>query len=573
MPYSKLSDAPANIRELDGVALTLAQVNWIANIADGIEADDVKSPWAVAIARFKKSFVKRGGKWVKREEEATKQEVHEHGEHECVCPKCGETITVEEGVKCATQDCPECGTRMRASEIGELRKEVGMGVDRMGFLSRVMDFVGLGEAAKRQKEILPEPLAKARVKEMLEATIEGKDLSLEAIRRAAQGIVAPSAEEVAYDERAWVRDIFPDGNSGYAVLEQGKHLYKAPYTIQEDDTLQLGAMTRVTVAYQEVPQATKEMTFGIKVFEGAEGQAFWMTRTTNAFEDLESENFQTKALEDYVAQVDEGIPDGVREFLEERNLPATDQGELWMWHIPGSRIGEPKWKGVEGRFLIEVGTFDDTPLGRAAAAHYKEHGEDYRTSHGYLHHLSDKLVGSYAWLWKFETSPLPKGHEANPWTGIEIIAKEARDMDEEKKKWLVETLGQELADGILAKAQEDSKTLEDLGIAYSEKEPEGETEEPEAPETFVLEKDGKAMELLAEAVAEKLATKELKEGLEAAVKRIEVIEKANQPLVVLSQGFRASRSETTEVDGKDVPEGAITSQHLLDKQYAKRRSA
>lgn len=66
MPYDKLSDAPANIRELDGVALTLAQVNWIASVAEAIDPETVDSVWAVAIARFKESFVRRDGKWVKR---------------------------------------------------------------------------------------------------------------------------------------------------------------------------------------------------------------------------------------------------------------------------------------------------------------------------------------------------------------------------------------------------------------------------------------------------------------------------------------------------------------------------
>lgn len=68
MPYSSLSEA--RIKKLNGVPLTLAQVNWIANVADGIPKDKVKSPWAVAIAKFKKSYVVEGGSWVKREQES-----------------------------------------------------------------------------------------------------------------------------------------------------------------------------------------------------------------------------------------------------------------------------------------------------------------------------------------------------------------------------------------------------------------------------------------------------------------------------------------------------------------------
>ncbi len=58
--------------------------------------------------------------WVK--DHKAKEAVHPHGEHICVCPKCGEETTVEEDVKCNTQECPECGTKMRAKDIGERRE-------------------------------------------------------------------------------------------------------------------------------------------------------------------------------------------------------------------------------------------------------------------------------------------------------------------------------------------------------------------------------------------------------------------------------------------------------------------
>jgi DNA-directed RNA polymerase subunit RPC12/RpoP len=48
-------------------------------------------------------------------------QVHEHGEHDCYCPDCGYTITVEAGQKCNQLDCPDCGARLRAKETGEYR--------------------------------------------------------------------------------------------------------------------------------------------------------------------------------------------------------------------------------------------------------------------------------------------------------------------------------------------------------------------------------------------------------------------------------------------------------------------
>ena len=49
-------------------SVTLSQANTIAAWADKIEGEgDVDSPWAVAIAQFKKAYKVEGDKWVKRE--------------------------------------------------------------------------------------------------------------------------------------------------------------------------------------------------------------------------------------------------------------------------------------------------------------------------------------------------------------------------------------------------------------------------------------------------------------------------------------------------------------------------
>ena len=63
MPWSTISAAPANIRKLNGVALTLAQVNSIARMADSIPEGEGKKPWAIAIAHFKKTHTVSGESW------------------------------------------------------------------------------------------------------------------------------------------------------------------------------------------------------------------------------------------------------------------------------------------------------------------------------------------------------------------------------------------------------------------------------------------------------------------------------------------------------------------------------
>jgi len=55
-----------------------------------------------------------------------KEAVHPHGEHICVCSKCEHEITVEENIKCNTQECPECGAPMIAKTAGERRESMSM---------------------------------------------------------------------------------------------------------------------------------------------------------------------------------------------------------------------------------------------------------------------------------------------------------------------------------------------------------------------------------------------------------------------------------------------------------------
>jgi len=72
MPWSRLEDVPAQVRKHKDVPLTLEQANWVAEMADALEAEGkVDSPWAVAWAQFEKRYVVRGGRWVRRATEGS----------------------------------------------------------------------------------------------------------------------------------------------------------------------------------------------------------------------------------------------------------------------------------------------------------------------------------------------------------------------------------------------------------------------------------------------------------------------------------------------------------------------
>ena len=73
MPYPTIEKAKEAgfMTVIDGVALTLPQVNALAEMYDAVKAEgDVESPMAVAVAQFKKSHVKSGNEWKARTSEA-----------------------------------------------------------------------------------------------------------------------------------------------------------------------------------------------------------------------------------------------------------------------------------------------------------------------------------------------------------------------------------------------------------------------------------------------------------------------------------------------------------------------
>jgi cation transport regulator len=127
MPYDNLSDLPDNVKALPKHAQEIYQAAFNSaweqhKEEDGAEARCHAIAWAAVKEKFKKNTQ---GDWVAKESKESKEAVHPHGEHVCVCPKCETEITVAESVNCNTQDCPECGTRMRAKDVGERRESAG----------------------------------------------------------------------------------------------------------------------------------------------------------------------------------------------------------------------------------------------------------------------------------------------------------------------------------------------------------------------------------------------------------------------------------------------------------------
>ena len=170
---------------------------------------------------------------------------------------------------------------------------------------------------------------------------------------------------------------------------------------------------------------------------------YWYARWSNSFQDRDGEWFAEKAHEAFVERVKSGV---------------SEMPELWVEHIPGTRIGQAKVVGGIGHFMIAAGTFDDTPLGRAAKAYYAKHAVK-GVSHGFYFdpaHYVDKVFGYYD---TFEISPLRRKTPSNAWTTFDKVRE--MKLTDKDLSILNEMFGEDVVKTeIIAKTEEASKALE-----------------------------------------------------------------------------------------------------------------
>lgn len=178
----------------------------------------------------------------------------------------------------------------------------------------------------------------------------------------------------------------------------------------------------------------------------------WYALWSNNFEDHEGEYFSEKAIDEYVRRVDVG---------------AVPMPELWLWHTPGTRHGQAEWVGRIGHFAVAAGTFDDTPAGKAAQAHYAKANGSYGMSHGFTYDPDQKRDGVFHQFNTFEISVLPAKAAANPYTQFTEVYE--MEMDDEKRAFLARVLGsEELAAQLITATEDKSRAMEAMDVRYKD---------------------------------------------------------------------------------------------------------
>lgn len=229
----------------------------------------------------------------------------------------------------------------------------------------------------------------------------------------------------------------------------------------------------------------------------------WFARWTNTFEDREGEFFSAKAIDDYIDRVDTGV---------------TPLPELWLYHVPGSKIGQAHMVGRVGHFVIALGSFDSTPTGQAAKAYFNKQAGDNAMSHGFTYDPNEFDGEVYHQFNTFELTVLPRKVAANPYTTFDEV--KSMKLTDEKKAFLQRVLG-EAADSVIAETEQASKIIADMGVNFKDFASLHSGEETEAVKEAADSAEKNVETMVADLIADQFETVQ---ASAAAVKAVETLE-------------------------------------------------
>lgn len=173
----------------------------------------------------------------------------------------------------------------------------------------------------------------------------------------------------------------------------------------------------------------------------------WITISSNSYQDYTGEIISQEAL------------------IRAQQLQETSgqYGPLLWWHDESLVLGTCDFSMMEGRFLIESGTFIDEVIPALLAPLWWSLG----VSIGFLHPENEPVLDGgipvYYNIQIVERSLCPLEVAANPFTRVGI-GKE-NTMADERKEALVKLLGPEKVGEILSSAQQLQQELDNMGVA------------------------------------------------------------------------------------------------------------
>lgn len=380
--------------------------------------------------------------------------------------------------------------------------------------------------------------------------IDDKAAALAALANEYGGLVNEAIKSATVEEDAKTEEVETEAKVGKRVKKSMKDKIREAWdTLKEFlDWAEPEEGPEMLAVFGKASEASH---FGIKEVNG---KPWFITYSTNAFEDREGEIFSTKSLELYVAEAEK----------------KADRGYFNFWHIPGSDFAKKEWQAVPGKFLIEAGPFLDNELGQAALKFFKEYPdghpeiapEGWGCSPEYRYLPEERKSGVYENIWITRTSALPRLAAANVYTKGTIMA-----VTEQQEKAGKALFGDDLYTKLVKPAEDTTKELVGAGVANkevtTETVTETTTETVEVDEQALVEKVaaqiGVDFQPIAEALTKIAETQDkFQTSLEEMAGRIKSLEKtedvktnAETPRYMVSVMNRASQAEKTIVTDDD----------------------
>lgn len=186
-----------------------------------------------------------------------------------------------------------------------------------------------------------------------------------------------------------------------------------------------------------------------QVYRTKEGKMRWYARYSNKWRDRDKEITREVAHKEYVdwATKLEAYP------------------ELWVWHTKGTRFGVADWLDYSEGFAHASGVIDDTQEA-AAVVEALAKQKDLGVSHGFVSLQRGDTIEAYR---SYEISVLPLKRAA-VWTSafdLTLMGKEATmGFTAEKRKFMVETFGEETTARLEKETLDTANTLKSLGVDF-----------------------------------------------------------------------------------------------------------
>lgn len=315
--------------------------------------------------------------------------------HTCTCPNCGTEVEAELRSPCREQECPKCGSRLRGGDENTESKDSG-GEDTLDTASDEAQPMPTDDPATADFNGAISLLSTERLAELKGAFTDQLTELDDTHRPTVQATL--DAVEAELTSRTQPDDDKAGRRINSSVLSKLRDIYD-----KLKEVLDFGDATdkKPEVIDQIASQVNKSYAF--KTYS----DGWFEIWPTNSYQDRDGEFFTSESIKNLV----------------ERHEAEEIKGETWFWHVPGSKFGTIYEQAVvEQHFLVQLGKFDNTPVGNAFKEFFSLYPDGHPeiapwgwgASHGYAYIQSDREQdGTYNWFDIKESTVLPVHLAAN----------------------------------------------------------------------------------------------------------------------------------------------------------------